>query len=119
MYNDEKDEKKKVRPRSDFSNEQDWLIYKKGLLTDKIKAIKEKDIKAANQQKIITGSLVLGHCENDVDLAWKVLEILNKKLDDRDKKRMKSVIEALEKIIEVGAVAVPSEQQQTNASTVQ
>ena len=94
----------------------DWLIYKKGLLTDKIKAIKEKDIKAANQQKIITGSLVLGHCENDVDLAWKVLEILNTKLDDRDKKRMESVIKALEKII---SVAVPSEQQQTNAPTVQ
>ena len=85
----------------------------------KLKKIKEKSLKLANQQKIITGSLVLGHCENDVDLAWKVLEILNKKLDDGDKKRMKSVIEALEKIIEVGAVAVPSEQQQTNASTVQ
>ena len=119
MYDDEKDEKKKVRPRSDFSNEQEWLIYKKGLLTDKIKAIKEKDIKAANQQKIITGSLVLGHCENDVDLAWKVLEILNTKLDDRDKKRMKSVTDALEKIISMDAVGATGEQQQTNSPTVQ
>ena len=77
----------------------------------KLEKIKEKSLKLANQQKIITGSLILGHCENDVDFAWKVLEILNKKLDDRDKKRMESIIKALEKIISVSATG---EQQQTN-----
>lgn len=99
--------------------EAEKLLKRKKDAELKLEKIKEKSLKLANQQKIITGSLVLGHCENDVDLAWKVLEILNKKLDDRDKKRMESVIKALEKIISVGAVAVPCEQQQTNSSTVQ
>lgn len=92
------------------------LLDKKKALNDKVANLKDKNIKSANQQKIIAGSILLGHCENDVNFAWKVLEILNAKLDDRDKKRMKSVTDALEKIISVGATG---EQQQTNSNTVQ
>ena len=99
--------------------EAERLLKRKKDAELKLAKIKEKSLKLANQQKIITGSLVLGHCENDVDLAWKVLEILNAKLDDRDEKRMKSVTDALEKIISVGEVGATSEQQQTNPSTVQ
>lgn len=62
---------------------------------DELNALKEKQRKAENQQKIIIGSLVLKECENNKDFANKILSIINNNASDRDNKKLESLISDL------------------------
>lgn len=88
-------EKEKVKKRSDFSSEREWLIYQKGRLEKKITKIENQKSKVVTQQKIIVGSVLIDYAKKNKDFADRVLEILDKKLDDKDKKRLATVIDSL------------------------
>lgn len=88
-------EKEKVKKRSDFSSEREWLIYQKERLQKKITKIENQKSKVVTQQKIIAGSVLIDYAKTNKDFADKVLEILNEKLDDKDKKRLATVIDSL------------------------
>ncbi|BFL71442.1 hypothetical protein SKB0120_25080 (plasmid) [Moraxella osloensis] len=131
MYNVDKTktkEKEKVKKRSDFSSEREWLIYQKERLQEKITKIENQKSKVVTQQKIIVGSVLIDYAKKNKDFADTVLEILDKKLEDKDKKRLATVIDSLknpvveavddveqgkdEKQQENPVVVVPTEQQQ-------
>lgn len=98
MYNVDKTktkEKEKVKKRSDFSSEREWLIYQKERLQEKITKIENQKSKVVTQQKIIVGSVLIDYAKKNKDFADRVLEILNEKLDDKDKKRLATVIDSL------------------------
>ena len=98
MYNVDKTktkEKEKVKKRSDFSSEREWLIYQKERLQKKITKIENQKSKVVTQQKIIVGSVLIDYAKKNKDFADTVLEILNEKLDDKDKKRLATVIDSL------------------------
>ena len=88
-------EKEKVKKRSDFSSEREWLIYQKERLQKKITKIENQKSKVVTQQKIIVGSVLIDYAKKNKDFADTVLEILNEKLDDKDKKRLATVIDSL------------------------
>lgn len=88
-------EKEKVKKRSDFSSEREWLIYQKERLQKKITKIENQKSKVVTQQKIIVGSVLIDYAKKNKDFADRVLEILNEKLEDKDKKRLASVIDSL------------------------
>jgi hypothetical protein len=88
-------EKEKVKKRSDFSSEREWLIYQKERLQKKITKIENQKSKVVTQQKIIVGSVLIDYAKKNKDFADRVLEILNEKLDDKDKKRLATVIDSL------------------------
>lgn len=88
-------EKEKVKKRSDFSSEREWLIYQKERLQKKITKIENQKSKVVTQQKIIVGSVLIDYAKKNKDFADTVLEILDKKLEDKDKKRLASVIDSL------------------------
>lgn len=88
-------EKEKVKKRSDFSSEREWLIYQKERLQKKITKIENQKSKVVTQQKIIAGSVLIDYAKKNKDFADRVLEILNEKLEDKDKKRLASVIDSL------------------------
>ena len=88
-------EKEKVKKRSDFSSEREWLIYQKERLQKKITKIENQKSKVVTQQKIIAGSVLIDYAKTNKDFADRVLEILNEKLDDKDKKRLATVIDSL------------------------
>ena len=88
-------EKEKVKKRSDFSSEREWLIYQKERLQKKITKIENQKSKVVTQQKIIVGSVLIDYAKKNKDFADRVLEILNETLEDKDKKRLASVIDSL------------------------
>lgn len=64
---------------------------------DELNALKEKQRKLDNQQKIIVGALVLKECENNTNFANQILNIINNSASDRDKKKLESLISDLTK----------------------
>ena len=54
-------EKEKVKKRSDFSSEREWLIYQKERLQKKITKIENQKSKVVTQQKIIVGSVLIDY----------------------------------------------------------
>lgn len=62
---------------------------------NELNALKEKQRKAENQQKIIVGALVLKSCENNTNIAYQLLNIINNTASDRDKKKLESLISDL------------------------
>lgn len=83
---------------------------------DELNALKEKQRKLDNQQKIIVGALVLKECENNKDFANKLLSIINNNASDRDKKKLESLISDLKEKTKPSqsAPSAPSAQQWGN-----
>lgn len=63
---------------------------------DELNALKEKQRKKDNQQKIIIGALVLKECGNNPAFASQLLGIINK-ASDRDKKKLETLATELAK----------------------
>lgn len=62
---------------------------------DELNALKEKQRKLENQQKIILGALVLKHCENDLNFCQKVIEVIETTASERDAKKLAGVLDEL------------------------
>lgn len=62
---------------------------------DELNALKEKQRKLDNQQKIVVGALVLKECETNSNFANQILNIINNSASDRDKKKLESLISDL------------------------
>lgn len=58
---------------------------------DELNALKQKQRKAENQQKIILGSLLLKACETDDKACELVLDLINQ-ASERDKKKLDDLI---------------------------
>lgn len=72
---------------------------------DELNALKEKQRKQENQQKIILGALVLKHCEHDLNFREKIIEIIQTTASERDAKKLASVLDELKSKIDIKIVA--------------
>lgn len=68
---------------------------------DELNALKEKQRKQENQQKIILGALVLKHCENDLNFCQEVIEIIQTTASERDAKKLASVLDELKSKLDI------------------
>lgn len=69
---------------------------------DELNALKEKQRKAENQQKIIVGALVLKACETDAKACDFLLNLIDK-ASDRDKKKLADVVKRVKTQMEDNA----------------
>lgn len=72
---------------------------------DELNALKEKQRKLENQQKIILGALVLKHCENDLNFCQEVIEIIQTTASERDAKKLASVLDELKSKLNIKIIA--------------
>lgn len=63
---------------------------------DELNALKEKQRKLENQQKIIVGSIILKECEKNDNLALTVLQVIKNNASERDLKKLDKTIQQLE-----------------------
>lgn len=63
---------------------------------DELNALKEKQKKLENQQKIIVGSIILKECEKNDNLALTVLQVIKNNASERDLKKLDKTIQQLE-----------------------
>lgn len=73
--------------------------------------LKEKKEKVANGQKVVLGGMVLSVARKNKDFANQLINMINSEVNrDTDKKRLASIVDELQQVINAKSVITESEQ---------